>query len=384
MKTIGIGIIGWGFMGRTHAHALRSIPLFYPGIDFEPRLVGVASRTAEGAGEAARLLGLSFATRDFRALLARPDIDAVSVCTPNDLHEEMVVAALHAGKHVYVDKPLAADLEAAARMREAAREARGQGVFSQMVLNNRFSPAIMRAKELMGEGRIGDLLSFSCRYLHSGSVDPERPAGWKQGPAGGVLLDLGSHALDLLAWLIGWPRRVLCATRTLYPERPARGGGTTRALSEDQALATLEMPCGALGTVEASKIATGASDELLLEIRGTRGALSWNLMEPNWLCFYDGARPEVPLGGERGLTRIECVGRYPAPGGAFLPAKNAIGWDRAHIHCYYSFLASLARGQAPSPSIEDGYQLQRLMDALARSSSEGRWIEFERDGRADA
>lgn len=372
MRNIGVGIIGWGFMGKTHTHALRSIPLFYPGADFCPKLVGVCSRTVSKAEEARELFGFEFSTGDYRELLARDDIDAVSICTPNGSHEAMVIDALKAGKHVYVDKPLSVDGASALRILEAAKDAPGK---AQVALNNRFLPSTMRAKQLVEEGKIGEPLSFVCRYLHSGSIDPNRPMGWKQGLEGGVLLDLGSHALDLVTWLIGMPKEVFCATNTVYDRRPTRDGGLCGDVSEDHALMTLRMPNGALGTVEASKITAGTADEMYLEIAGTKGAIRWNLMEPNWLEYYDNEQPDVPLGGLRGFTKIECVGKYPAPGGVFLPSKNAIGWDRGHIHCYYSFLDCVAHDRQPHPSLEEGARLQLLMDGMARSADAGAWVE---------
>lgn len=372
MKTIGVGIIGWGFMGKTHAQALRSLPLFYPGADFRAELRCVCAGHAENARAAAEALGVDGWTDDYRALLAREDIDVVSVCTPNALHEEMVVAALEAGKHVYVDKPLAVTAESADRIAEAAARAPG---FTRMVFNNRYLPATLRARQLVEEGRIGEVLTFNARYLHSGSIDPDKPMGWKQGTQGGVLLDLGSHALDLLTWLVGYPRRVLCKTFTLYPERPTRSGGRETALSEDHVQLMLELENGALGGVEASKIATGADDELSVEVRGTKGALRWSSIDINYLYYYDNTLPEAPYGGARGFTRIEAVGRYPAPGGSFLPPKNSVGWERGHLHCYYTFLDAVAHGRRPDNTVADGARLQRLMEDCRRSAQTGMWEE---------
>lgn len=373
MRTIGIGIIGWGFMGRTHARAIQSIPLFYPGAGFRPVLAGVCSRRMESALEAQRQCGAGFVTDDYRALLARPEVEVVSICTPNDQHERMALDAIAAGKQVYIDKPLAMNAAAAGRIAQAARRA---GVHGQVALNNRFFPSTLRAKQLVEEGRIGRLLGFEARYLHSGSIDPDKPMGWKQQSfegGGGVLLDLGSHALDLITFLAGPPQGGLMKMRTLYPERPTPSGGRSRAVGEDQALALIKIG-DALGTLEASKIATGADDELTLCIRGDRGALRWNLMEPSYLEFLDATLPEAPLGGERGFTRIQCVARYPAPGGSYLPPKNAIGWDRAHTHCYFSFLDALYRGEEPRPSLEEGARLQGWLEGLYRSAQTGEWV----------
>ena len=374
MKTIGIGVIGWGFMGRTHTHALRALPLMYPNAGFRVELNCVCSRRLEMARQAAEELGFKDYTDDYRALLARDDIDVVSICTPNNLHEEMAIAALEAGKHVYIDKPLAVTEESAARI--AAAAAKATGCFTQMVFNNRYFPATLRAKQLVDEGRIGTLLSFHARYLHSGSIDPNKPIGWKQQMQGGVLLDLGSHALDLITWLCGYPEAVFAAERNLFDARPTKDGGTETALSEDHVVALMRMPGGALGVMESSKIATGANDELTLEVRGTEGALRWNGMNASFVEFFDNTVPEAPLGGERGFTAIESVARYPAPGGSFLPPKNAVGWDRGHIHCYYSFLDCVARGVRPENGIAEGAKLQALMGAMQASAASGRWVDF--------
>lgn len=372
MKTIKIGIIGWGFMGRTHAHALRAMPLFYPGAGFRAEIAGICSRRLEKAREAAEELNVPYYTDDYRQLLAREEIDAVSVCTPNALHEEIALAALKAGKHLYIDKPLADTAQGARRIADQAEKS---GVFTRMVFNNRYLPVTLRARELVDQGRIGRVLSFEGRYLHSGSIDPNKPIGWKQTLQGGVLLDLGSHVLDLITWLCGYPEAVFCAQRTLYDTRPTREGGATRDLSDDQTLMLLRLPGGAMGQVEASKIATGANDELTVEIRGEKGALAFDLMQPNYLRFYDNTRPEAPLGGERGFQWIETVARYPAPGGTFLPPKNSIGWDRGHLHCYYTFLDCLARGAAPDNGVGEGARLQMLMERATQSAAQGRWVD---------
>ena len=373
MKTINVGVIGWGFMGKTHTMALRNIALFYPGIDFEVKLKCVCTRRIEKAREAMQAAGFESCTDNWRELIAREDIDVVSICTPTQDHEEMAVAALQAGKHVYLDKPVAVTGESAMRIAAAAQQAQ---VKTRVVFNNRYLPAMLRAKQLIEEGRIGRVMQFEARYLHSGSIEPEKPIGWKQQMQAGTLLDMGSHVLDLITWLIGDPVRALCRTRVLYPERPTRDGGVERNLADDHALVMLEMADGALGVIEASKIATGSNDDLLLEIRGDRGALRWNSMDPNYLDFYDTTLPGGPIGGLRGYTRIETVSRYPAPGGVFLPPKNSIGWERGHIHCYYTFLDAVAHDLPVENTIADGAKLQCLMDKLLESNVSGKWVEI--------
>ena len=163
MKTISVGVIGWGFMGKTHAQALRSMALFYPGIDFEIRLRCICTRRIDKAREAVHDAGFERYTDDWREVIAAPDIDVVSICTPNELHEEMAIAALRAGKHVYLDKPVAVTGESAMRIAEAAEGAKG---FTRVAFNNRYMPAMLRAKQLIDEGRVGRS-GYSVRVRHS-------------------------------------------------------------------------------------------------------------------------------------------------------------------------------------------------------------------------
>ena len=252
MKQIGIGVIGWGFMGRTHTFSIKTMPLHY-NLDFEPRLIGICSRRLEKAEQAAREQGFKYAVDDYHKLLADPEIDVVSICTPNNLHEQMALDAIAAGKSVYIDKPLSINYESARRIADAARAA---GVKAQLALNNRFFPSTMLAHELVTSGKLGRVTSFSAEYLHSGSVDPDRPIGWKQdydACGGGVLLDLGSHALDLVIWMCGKVDSIDCITQTLYSERPMAGGGRTSNLGEDRALMLLQLENGAAGTVMPQK-----------------------------------------------------------------------------------------------------------------------------------
>ncbi len=370
MKDINVAVIGWGFMGRAHTHSLRCIPLMYKELDFRPVLKCLCSGHIENARTGAEAMGFESCTDDWRTLLCRDDIDVVSVCTPNELHEEMVTGLLKAGKHLYIDKPLTTSYESALRIQAAARKSNSK---VQMVMNNRFLPATMCAKQIVREGGIGRVLTFGCRYLHSGSIDPDKPIGWKQELQGGVILDLASHALDLVTDMIGFPKEVFCATNRLYEARPTKAGGSTRALSEDHALITMRMADGCMGFCEASKISTGANDVLSFEICGDKGALSFDLTEPGWLYYYDNTLPEAPLGGKKGFTRIECLARYPYPASGFLPPKNAIGWDRGHIHCYYSFLDCVAHDKTPECGIDEAVMLQALMDAAKRSAESRVW-----------
>jgi predicted dehydrogenase len=366
MQTLGVGVIGFGFMGKTHTYNYRNLPLYYDPPPVCTRLVGVADVVPERVKYAVEDLGFEFGTTDWRKLIARDDIHIVDICSPPSQHPEQLLAAMAAGKHIYCDKPLVVGQEALARVEEALRNYRGIG---QMALQYRFFPATLRAKQLIRERFLGSVVSFRTAYLHSGNVDPKRRMGWKQlkSEGGGVLHDMGPHIVDLTDYLIGPLASVRAELHILYPTRPDARGEWVSVEADDLSLILAIVPSGAIGTIEASKIATGAEDELRLEIHGDQGALRFNSMDPNYLDAYDLRDPESPLGGRRGWCRIACVQRYDKPAG-FPGPKFSIGWIRAHVQSLYNFLEGVAAGKQPQPSLEDGLRLQRLL-ALAEKSA---------------
>ena len=372
-QTIRFGIIGYGFMGRTHAWGCRSLPFFYRDLPFAVELAAVASPSEESRRLAQAEGGFPVVLGDWRELIERNDIDAVAICTPNRLHREMLLAAIAAGKHIYCDKPLTAIAEEA---QEVAGALEGCGITHQAVFNCRFFASAMRAKELVDEGRIGEITAFRASYLHSGSLTAEKPMGWKQREGGGVLLDLGSHALDLLTWLAGPVKSVWGAAHMLYPERPLADGSRAVVTAEDHCLLTLRLRNGAIGTVEASKIATGIDDQLKVENHGTKGAILLDLTDEDHLMFFDESDPERPYGGERGFQKIRAAQRYPAPA-AFPPYKNSAGWLRSHAHCLYTFFQAVHEGGPASPSLLDAAEVQKVMGAAARSFASGAWEEVK-------
>ncbi|MFB3881912.1 MAG: Gfo/Idh/MocA family protein [Armatimonadota bacterium] len=357
-SVLGVGVIGFGFMGRTHAYGHVTIPLYYDPPACRTRLVGVATSRPETAEAAQRALGFEIATHEWQRLIERRDIDIIHVCTPNKFHREQVLAALAAGKHVYCDKPLCMDREEADEIAAALPAA---GSVHQMALHNRFFPATIKAKELVEGGLLGDVLGLRAAYLHSGSVEPGAPLKWKLDASlagGGALFDLGSHVLDLIQHLVGPLRVESCATHVAYPERPVpgRGGRTASVVAEDSVALLVRTGNGAPGLIEASKIATGAMDELNVEVSGTKGALRFNLMQPNYLWVYD----QTLSAPERGWRALETVQSYAKPA-VFPSSKAGVGWLRAHVACLHNFLAAVAEGRPASPGLEVGVQLQHLM-----------------------
>ncbi|MDR2768908.1 MAG: Gfo/Idh/MocA family oxidoreductase [Treponema sp.] len=373
MKTIGIGIIGAGFMGKTHTYGAKTIPLHYDALPFVPRLVGICDTNLKAAQAMQEANGFEFATANLDELLSRKDIDAVTVSTPNVFHKDNILAALKAGKHVYCDKPLAASYKEAAEVTEAWRKS---GLIAQMAHQFRCFPAVMRAKQLIAEGRVGALMSFHGAYLHSGSIDKNKPIGWKQDRAmggGGVLFDLGSHLLDLLYSLLGGFSELFASTRVLYPERPNGRGEMVRIDADDSAWILLKTPCGAQGVAEASKIYTGTNDDFTFEIYGDRGALRFNSNFPNWLEFFDNITAEGALGGERGYLRIETMSAFEKPGGSLPPSKFPLGWIRSHVHSFYNFCNSVYTQTPASPSFEDACYILRMLETAYESAAAGAW-----------
>ena len=376
MKEIGVGIIGFGFMGKTHTYGYKTIPLYYNNLPFKTKLVGVCDAYIDVAKAAKEYNDFEFATDNPDDIFARDDIHVVNVSTPNIYHKDAVIKALKSGKNIYCDKPLASSYEEA---KEILFEVEKYRLITQMALQYRFYPATMRAKELIEEGRIGKILSFRAAYLHSGSVDPNKPIGWKQDKkfgGGGVLFDLGSHVIDLIYYLLGEYDTIFAKTEIIYKQRPDKTGKFVDIEADDLALLIVKMKNGGAGTIEASKIATGSNDELRFEIHGDKGALRFNLMEPNWLEFYDNTVPEAPLGGNKGYTKIESVQRFKKPGGDFPSSKFSIGWIRGHVHCLYSFLSCVNEGRQASPSFKDGAYVQYVMEQAYESDRLARWIKL--------
>jgi len=367
VKQIGIGIVGFGSMGKTHSYVIENLKYFYNPLGFDARVVSVATAHVETARAAADLIGCEPAS-SLDEIIARPDVDVVDICTPNIYHYDMLKKAIAAKKHIYCEKPLCITPEQADEVAELAERA---GIRAQVVFHNRFFPAMQRAKQLVDEGRLGRILSFRCCYRHSSATDPDKNAGWKQNRdicGGGVLFDLGSHALDLVYYLCGEYRSVVGRGQIAYPVRRGMDGCEWQTNADEAFYIIAELECGAVGTVEASKIAVGTNDDLVLEVFGEHGALRFDLMEPNWLYFYDGRREGGDLGGERGFTRIECVGRTPAPGGVFPSVKAPVGWLRGHVGSYYAFLSAVAEGRDCMPSFRDAAHIQRVMDEAYRSA----------------
>ena len=394
MRPLGVGVIGYGFIGKVHSHAHRSIPLLYNPVPVETQLIGVCTRSEASGATAIRQAGFRkwFATPE--ELLASPDIDIIHICTPNREHASAIRLAIAAGKHIYCDKPLALNSEEAAEL--AAMDSEVPAA-RQMTFNYRFVPALMRARQLCKQGYLGKLFQFRVAYLHAGYVDPKRHYSWRTNfelSGGGAVADLGAHIIDITRYLIGPDtcverggefESIRADLQTLITERPDPVTGKMRKVDvDDIALMQCRLQGGATGTLEASRLATGVQDELRVELHGSAGSLRFNLMDPNWLDAYDATLPEAALGGDRGYTRIECTTRYPAPY-SLGATKNSVGWLNFHIHSLYDFLNNVAHVESTgssvlaegSPGFEDGLAVQRVIEASLNSSRDGNWVQIK-------
>ncbi len=373
MHSYRIGIIGFGSIGKVHAWSYSALPYYYNPLPFDARVVAVATAHQDSADAAARVSGAERASTDFRDITEAADIDVVHICSPNHQHLPQLRSALSHNKHIYCDKPLLANWAEAVQLLPALAAHRGHfGVAFQI----RFFPVVLRAAQLLSAGRLGRILSFRVSYLHSGSADPEAPAKWKMTSAagGGVIADLASHVGDLLAALGAELTELSAQSAISFATRPAADDPQQRVTidAEDHVVALVRAAFSgaepALGTIEATKIATGSEDELRLELHGTDGALRFNSMTPHWLELFDATRPDAPLGGERGWTRIDVGQRYPEPAAAFPGPKFAMGWVRCHLASIAEFLFALHHNRSHRPGIIEALWVQQLIETLQRSA----------------
>lgn len=374
MKTYRVGLIGCGFIGRVHAYCHNNLPLYFDQDEFRTQIVRVCTTSETTGRRACRQTGALEAVQDFRQITEAPDIDIVDICSPNDCHCQELLSAIAHGKDIYCDKPVVSTPGECDALEAALK---GYTGVAQMTLQNRFFPATIRAKEMIDAGMIGEILEFSGEYLHSGSVSPDTPMRWKLGA--GTVADLGTHILDFMDWLVGGFSRVCAGTHQLYAQRPAANGSGEMVPvgAEDNMFLLAECPNGALGTIRASKIATGTEDEFSFTIHGTRGALKLNPMEFHRLYWHDATAAGAPHGGVRGWTAIDCGQRYDAPAG-FPTPKAEIGWMRSHVQCMYEFLRCVHTRQNPTPDLRRGIAVQRLTEAVRESARLRQWIPLEK------
>ena len=373
MEKIGIGLIGYGGIGKIHTLCYKDIEMYYPGQLPAIDLAAVCTSNPESAKRAAKEGGYRKWLTEASALIQDDDVLVVDCSLPNFAHKSVLLEAISAGKHVYCEKPLALN---GAEAKEIVNAATAAQVQVGMTFNYRFIPALLRAHELMQAGALGEIYRFQAEYLHAGYENPEKPLSWRlqhDTSGGGALADLGAHAIDLMRWLLGEFQSVRAMTQTYITERPISYGAKEkgRVTVDDAAWLQVRLKNGALGTIEASRFSTGVLDELRFEICGQKGALRFNLMDANYLYWFDASRK----GGEQGWLRLDTVQQYP--GASIPPARAILGWQRTHAENQYQFLKAIVEGNTPAPNLIDGLRAQFVLDAAYRSAQQDGWVDVE-------
>jgi len=363
---LGVAMIGYAFMGKAHSNAWRNVASYFDVPAFERRVL--VGRDPDGVAAAAAKYGWAESATDWREVIARDDIHIVDICAPGWMHAEIAIAALEAGKHVLVEKPLANTLAEAEAMAEAARAARVQGVQSMIGFNYRRVPALALAKELIEEGRLGTVRHVRAAYLQDWLVDPDSPMTWrlnKDTAGSGALGDIASHAIDQVLFLLGdQVTEVSGRLHTFTPQRPG-ATGLEDVTVDDAAWATLTLASGAIASVEVSRVATGQKNSLKLEIYGDKGALLFDLEDLNELGFLDATLPVR----EQGFRRILVNEPEHPYMEAWWPQGHMIGWEHTFTHEIRDFLVAVGTGTQPSPSFEDGLNVQRILAAVEESAA---------------
>ncbi|GAA1010493.1 Gfo/Idh/MocA family protein [Streptomyces thermogriseus] len=373
-----IGMVGYAFMGAAHSQGWRTVGRVFD-LPLRPVLAAICGRDGAAVRAAADRHGWAAAETDWRALVARDDIDLVDICTPGDSHAEIALAALAAGKHVLCEKPLANSVAEAEEMARAAEEAEKRGRLAMVGFNYRRVPAAALARRMIAEGRLGTLRHVRVAYLQDWLVDPQFPLTWrlrKEAAGSGSLGDLGAHIVDLAQYLAGEPLAGVSAlTETFVRERPlpakatsglsgAPTSGTGRVTVDDAALFTGRFASGALASFEATRYATGRKNSLRIELNGERGSLAFDLERLNELHYHDGTEP----GTHAGFRRILVTEPDHPYLDAWWPPGHGLGYEHTFVHQARDLVHAIAEGTRPEPSFADGLQVQRVLAAVEESA----------------
>lgn len=377
---LGIGMVGYAFMGAAHSQGWRTAGHVFD-LPMRPVLAAICGRDRTAVEAAAGRHGWAAAETDWRALIARDDVQLVDICTPGDSHAEIAVAALEAGKHVLCEKPLANTVDEALVMTAAAERAAALGRTAMVGFNYRRVPALAHARRLIADGRIGTLRHIRAAYLQDWLTDPASPLTWrlkKERAGSGALGDLGAHVVDLAQFLAGEPLVAVSAVcETFVRERPlpaapsgglgggAAAGGTGAVTVDDAAVFNGRLASGALASFEVTRMAAGRKNALRLEINGERGSLAFDLERLNELSFHDHTEPAATAGFRRVLV-TEPDHPYLE---AWWPPGHTLGYEHTFVHQARDVIHTIAGGTPPVPSFADGLQVQRVLAAVEESAA---------------
>ncbi|MEA2384822.1 MAG: hypothetical protein QOH72_4793 [Solirubrobacteraceae bacterium] len=367
IPTVGVGMLGYAFMGKAHANAYRTLAYMTWPPPLRPELVTIAGRNAEAVAEAADRYGFQGYATDWQDLIGDDRIQVFDNAGPNHLHGAPTIAAAQAGKHVVCEKPLGRTAEESHEIWQAVSRT---GVKHLCAFNYRFVPAVRLAREMIAAGELGEIFHFRARYLQEWITDPEFPMVWRldrELAGSGALGDLGAHIIDLGRYLVGEVATVGGITRTFIGDRP---GGEVDV--DDAFEAFVEFEGGAVGTLEASRFATGRKNALSFEINGSKGSIAFELERINELQVnLSGSTPGRRAQGFRQVLVTE-------PEHPFLehwwPAGHVIGWEHTFVHELHHFLTAIRDGTDVTPhgaDFEDGYRTAEVCDAIVRSAGSG-------------
>ncbi|MFD9320946.1 Gfo/Idh/MocA family protein [Streptomyces sp. NPDC060053] len=377
-QPLRVGMVGYAFMGAAHSQGWRTAGRVFD-LPRRPVLAVICGRDPSAARAAADRHGWAATETDWRALIARDDVDLVDICTPGDSHAEIAVAALAAGKHVLCEKPLANTVEEAETMTRAAEAAHARGQVAMVGFNYRRVPATALARRMVAEGRLGTLRHVRVTYLQDWLVDREFPLTWRlrrELAGSGSLGDLGAHIVDLAQHLAGERLAGVSAiTETFVRQRPLPGGptsglsaaatgGTGTVTVDDAALFNGRFTSGALASFEATRFATGRKNALRLELNGERGSLAFDLERLNELWFHDATEP----GTHAGFRRILVTEPDHPYLDAWWPPGHGLGYEHTFVHQARDLVHAVAEGSRPEPSFADGLQVQRVLAAVEESA----------------
>jgi predicted dehydrogenase len=375
LREIGVGMLGYAFMGKAHVNAYRTLPYMIDPPPALPKLVAIAGRDAIAVGAAASRYGFATHYTDWRRLVADPAVELLDNGGSNDIHAEPCIAAAAGGKHLLCEKPMARDATEAKQMLDAARRA---GVKHMVAFNYRFVPAVHLAYDLIRAGHLGEIRHFRAAYLQDWLADPDSPRTWRMEKAkagSGALGDLGSHIIDLARFLVGEPRSVMAMTRTFIADRPLPGGGGSGPVDVDDAFAAaLELEGGCLGTLEATRFALGRKNHQVFEVNGSKGSLSFDLERLNELRVRWAAGGPDGTGGWTEVLVTEPSHPFIAN---WWPPGHVLGWEHTFIHEIAHLLDAIANDRQVAPfgaTFEDGYRNALITDAILESAAEGRRV----------
>ncbi len=379
VSTLGVAVVGFGWMGRVHTQAYARVPHHFPQLPVRPELVAVADEVPGRAEEAAAQYGFATAARDWREVAADPRVQAVSIAAPNFLHREIGVAMAEAGKHIWIEKPVGLTAEDA---RAVAGAVAKSGVQGTVGFNYRNAPAVAAARELIASGEIGTVTHVRIRLFSDYAAHPEGALTWRyerERGGSGVLGDLASHGVDLARFLLGEIASLAADTAVFVPERARPTGATaghTRSAggelgpveNEDYVSCLLRFASGARGVLEACRVSVGEQNNYGFEIHGTKGAVSWDFRRMGELSVSRGTSYQ-----DQPVSTL-----YVGPGhgeyAAFQPGSaNSMGYDDLKVIEAYNFLRSIAEGTAYGATVEDAVHSAAALDAMSRSAESGTW-----------